>query len=205
MKSKLLVVLLCYLSWLGTTQAAERYISDNVHTFMHAGPSNKFRIIGSITAGEAVTQLDRDAQSKYVQIRDVDGRVGWVEGQFVQSKESFRYQLHTLEENLQDLKLELSSVDERHEQNMLETTTTLQNKEQELDSVQTELAQLRTEYAELTAENQRLSSLMDDKEHQMRLDWLLNGGIVAGIGILLGFLLPLIPLRRKRSTERWMD
>lgn len=206
MKSKLLLALLCSLSWLSTAQAADRYISDNVYAYLHAGPSNKFRILGSIQAGETVTQLARDAQTKYVHIRDSEGRTGWVEEQYVQTEESFRSKLPKLEAELKKTKEQLSSVDERHAQDTVEQTNRLQLQDQALAEQQIELDQLRAQHDKLQSENQRLTSLMDDKEHQMRLDWLLNGGIVAGIGALVGFLLPMIPLRRRsRNKDRWMN
>lgn len=205
MKSKLLVALLCSLSWLSMANAADRYISDDVYAYLHAGPSNKFRILGSIKAGEAVTELARDAQTKYVHIRDADGRTGWVEGTFVQSEESFRSKLPKIESELKNTKAQLSSVDERHEQDVLEKTNRLQLQDQELTEVQAELTALRQQHDTLNSENQRLTSLMDNKQHQMRLDWLLYGGMVAGIGALFGFLLPLIPRRKSRHQSRWMN
>ncbi|OIN03772.1 TIGR04211 family SH3 domain-containing protein [Oceanisphaera psychrotolerans] len=205
MKSKLLVALLCYLPWLGMATAAPRYISDNVYAYLHAGPSNKYRIIGSINAGEPVVQLDQDKTTEYVQVRDGEGRTGWVDGQFIQREESFRSRLPSLEEELTNTKQLLGSVDERHEQDMLDKTTRLQQQEQELSQVHEQLNELRRQHAKLERENQRLSSLMDDKEHKMRLDWLLNGGLVAGAGVLFGILLPMIPLRRRRNQGRWMN
>ncbi|MBU3824342.1 MAG: TIGR04211 family SH3 domain-containing protein [Candidatus Oceanisphaera merdipullorum] len=206
MKLKLLMALLCSLTWLNTAHAANRYISDDVYAYLHAGPSNKFRILGSIKAGESVTELARDPQTKYVHIRDADGRTGWVEGEFVQNAESFRSKVAKLEDSLKTTKEQLSSVDERHEQDIVDKTNRLQLQDQALAEQQTELEQLRAQHDKLESENLRLTSLMDDKEHSMRLDWLINGGIVAGIGALVGFLLPLIPLRRrKRNQGRWMN
>lgn len=205
MKAKLLVALLCYLPLLGMAEAANRYVSDNVYAYLHAGPSNKFRIIGTINAGESVVQLDRDAQTKYVQIRDADGRTGWIDGQFMQSNESFRSRLPALEAELEHTKQQLGTADERHQQDILDKSTRLAQQEQELTQVSEQLNALRQQHAQLESENQRLASLMDDKEHRMRLDWLLNGGLVAGAGILFGILLPMVPLRRKRNNGRWMN
>ena len=206
MKSKLLIALLCSLSWLSTAHAADRYISDDVYAYLHAGPSNKFRILGSIQAGETVTELARDAQTKYVHIRDAEGRTGWVEGQFLQSEESFRSKLPKVENELTTIKEQLSSVDERHAQDIIDKTARLQQQDQALAAAQIELNELRAQHDTLERENQRLSSMMDDKERQIRMDWLKNGGIVAGIGALVGFLLPLVPLRRKkRNSDRWMN
>ncbi len=205
MKSKLLVALLCYLPWLGVAEAANRYIADNVYTYLHSGPSNQFRIIGTVNAGEPVEQLNTDAETSYVQIRDAEGRTGWVNGDFVQTEESFRSRLPLLEEELIITKQRLASVDERHELDMQDKTIRLQQQEQELSQVHEQLNELRQQHAKLESENQRLSSLMDDKEHKMRLDWLLNGGLVAGAGVLFGILLPMVPLRRRRNQGRWMN
>ncbi|MGO4997989.1 TIGR04211 family SH3 domain-containing protein [Oceanisphaera sp. W20_SRM_FM3] len=205
MKLKLLMALLCSLTWLNTAHAA-RYISDDVYAYLHAGPSNKFRILGSIKAGETVTELARDPQTKYVHIRDAEGRTGWVEGEFVQNTESFRSKAAKLADSLKTTKEQLSSVDERHEQDIVDKTNRLQLQDQALAEQQIELDQLRAQHDKLESENLRLTSLMDDKEHRIRLDWLINGGIVAGIGALVGFLLPLIPLRRRRRNQgRWMN
>jgi SH3 domain protein len=204
-KSKLLVALLCYLPWLGVAEAANRYISDNVYTYLHTGPSNQFRILGTVNAGEPVEQLNTDAETKYVQIRDAEGRTGWVNGDFVQTEESFRSRLPSLEDELINTKQRLFSVDERHELDMQDKTSRLQQQEQELSQVHEQLNELRQQHAKLETENQRLSSLMDDKEHKMRLDWLLNGGLVAGAGVLFGILLPMVPLRRRRNQGRWMN
>lgn len=205
MKAKLLVALLCYLPWLGMAEAANRYISDDVYAYLHAGSSNKFRIIGTLKAGEPVVELNRDPQTKYVQIRDGEGRTGWVDGQFVQGNESFRSKLPALEAELEHTKQLLGSADERHQQDIRDKSTRLEQQEQELTQVNEQLNKLRQQHAQLESENQHLTSLMDDKEHQMRLDWLVNGGFVAGAGILFGIFLPMIPLRRKRNNGRWMN
>lgn len=204
-KSKCLLALLCSLSWLGNAMAETRYISDNVYAYLHAGPNNQYRIIGSINAGEAVEYLNRNAESKYVQIRDGEGRTGWVDGQFVQTEESFRSRLPALEQELGDARQQLATVDQRHRQDVADKVTRLAEQEQELSELRSQLDELSQRSEALQEENRRLSSLMDDREHNMRMDWLLRGGLVAGIGALFGFLLPLIPLRRKRRQGRWMN
>ena len=37
--------------------AQDRYIADKLFTYMHSGPNNTFRIIGSVDAGEKITYL----------------------------------------------------------------------------------------------------------------------------------------------------
>ncbi|MGO1296709.1 MAG: TIGR04211 family SH3 domain-containing protein, partial [Vibrio sp.] len=42
--------------------AQEHYISDELFTYMHSGPTNKYRIIGSVNAGEKVKILDENKE-----------------------------------------------------------------------------------------------------------------------------------------------
>ncbi|MNL74707.1 SH3 domain-containing protein [compost metagenome] len=45
---------------------------------------------------------------------------------------------------------------------------------------------------------------LDDKQRTIILQWFMYGGGVAGVGLLLGLLLPhLIP--RRKSNNRWMN
>ncbi|SUI45122.1 SH3 domain-containing protein [Serratia marcescens] len=45
---------------------------------------------------------------------------------------------------------------------------------------------------------------LDDKQRTIILQWFMYGGGVAGVGLLLGLLLPhLIP--RRKNNNRWMN
>ncbi|WMC11021.1 TIGR04211 family SH3 domain-containing protein [Oceanimonas pelagia] len=203
MRAKLL--LLCSLFWVSQTSAATRYISDDVYAFLHAGPSNQYRIIGSIKAGEPVDLLDRNAATKYVQIKDADGRTGWMDGQFLQTDASFRSRLPELEKALSEARAQLAGVDERHARDVADKVSLIERQQQELASLTARLDELSSSHERLSSENERLTSLMDNKEHQMRLDWLVHGGLVAGVGALVGFVLPMVPLRRRKRQDRWMN
>ena len=204
MKAKFLL-LLCSLFWVSQASAATRYISDDVYAFLHAGPSNQYRIIGSINSGETVEFLGRNNDTEYVQIKDAEGRTGWMDGRFLQTEESFRSRLPVLEKALNDTRAQLASVDERHAQDVADKVNLIERQQQELATLTARLDELSSSHEQLSSENQRLSSLMDDREHQMRLDWLVHGGLVAGAGALVGFVLPMIPLRRRKRQDRWMN
>lgn len=204
MKSRLLLALLCCLPWLKAV-ADTRYVSDNVYAYLHTGPSNKYRIMGSINAGEAVTFLARDADTGYMKIRDQDGRTGWIDGDFIQREESLRSRTPRLEQELGELKEKLAGLDEGHRQDLADKLNLIERQQTELDTLREQLGALREDSDRLSVENQRLTSLMDDREHSMRMDWLLRGGMVAGAGALFGLLLPMLPLRRRRRQDRWMN
>ncbi|HAH03717.1 MAG TPA: TIGR04211 family SH3 domain-containing protein, partial [Vibrio sp.] len=68
--------------------AQDRYIADKLFTYMHSGPNNTFRIIGSVDAGEKITYLQTNKSTGYTQVQDNRGRKGWVESKFVSTQES---------------------------------------------------------------------------------------------------------------------
>lgn len=48
----------------------KRYISDELSTYVHSGPGNQYRIVGTLNAGEEVTLLSVNDSTNYGQIRD---------------------------------------------------------------------------------------------------------------------------------------
>ncbi|MFB1035498.1 MAG: hypothetical protein QMC38_09130, partial [Sinobacterium sp.] len=47
-----------------------RYISDDLFTYLHAGPGRNFRILGSVVAGTRVSLLQEDSENNFVEIID---------------------------------------------------------------------------------------------------------------------------------------
>ncbi len=54
---KLIITVLFTLLAAPAALAADRYISDDLFTFMHSGPNNTYRIMGSVNAGSKVQLL----------------------------------------------------------------------------------------------------------------------------------------------------
>lgn len=78
------------------------YISDDVGVFLHRGPSNQFKLVGTVPAGSRVTLVDR--MTGYVKIVDGEGKSGWVEKRFVSTEISRRERLASVERELEQLK-----------------------------------------------------------------------------------------------------
>ncbi|SPW27517.1 SH3 domain-containing protein [Edwardsiella tarda] len=51
----------------------QRFISDALSTYVHSGPGNQYRIVGTINAGDPVTLLGVNQQTQFAQIRDARG------------------------------------------------------------------------------------------------------------------------------------
>ena len=69
---KLALLPLLFAATVSITAHAEeiRYVSDDLSTYVHSGPSNRYRIAGSLNSGEKVTVLDVNNESGFVRVRD---------------------------------------------------------------------------------------------------------------------------------------
>jgi len=169
-----------------------QYISDNLFTFMHAGPGRNYRILGSVQAGTRVTVLQIDVDKKYVEIIDDKQRTGWVEADYVTKQQSLRELVPGLQQELRDAN---SSVAER------ETNTNLLN--QQLSDVTTRNKRLTEQLTKLEKSNQRIQNQLDRQDQSAQMEWLTRGGIIALISIILGVIIAHLP-KRKRRNDNWM-
>ena len=105
---KLIITVLFTLLAAPAALAADRYISDDLFTFMHSGPNNTYRIMGSVNAGSKVQLLQTNKDTGYTQIRDARGRTGWVQSKFVTNQESMAIRLPRVEKELKEVSSDIT-------------------------------------------------------------------------------------------------
>ncbi|MGY3867588.1 TIGR04211 family SH3 domain-containing protein [Aeromonas bivalvium] len=193
-----ILICLCAQSALAET----RYVSDNIYIFMHGGPGTQYRILGSVKAGEALDV--KGGQADFTQVVDERGREGWVKNEDLQREPSLKVRVPQLEQELQALKDRLQNLNGDNEKRFAEKDGKIAEQEAQLATLKGQLDSQGEELASVKAENDALTSSIDNREHDMQMDWFIRGGAMVGGGILLGILLPMIPRRRKQS-ERWMN
>ena len=169
------------------TDTTSAYISDDLFIYMHSGPGTNYRILGSVTAGSAISILNTDEEAGFTEISDERDRTGWVKSDFI-SDTSIRFELGELSEQLNavqsstqdqsDTILQLESQLRAAEQENIELSQKLDEQQQKADQLE-----------------QQISVQTTDAEKEM----FYRGGIVAGSGLLLGILLTLLLRRKKRS------
>ena len=182
----------------------DRYVSDDIYTFLHGGPGKQYRILGSVKAGTKVQFIELDASGKYAQIIDSKGRTAWIASESLQSAPSFRNQVVELQAQKQQLQHQLDNIDSEQARELKlkrEQVTQLsaqsQQQQQRLDEQSEELQSLRQE-------NSKLQQALGTKEQDEQYRWWREGGTIAGVGLLLGLLLPYLP-RPRRRKDRWMN
>lgn len=169
-----------------------RYISDDLITYMHSGPGRNYRILGSLTAGSKVVQLQVNGEAGYVEILDEKQRTGWVEAKYVSNKASLRERLPELQERLSRAN---TSIDQQQQSNQLLS--------QRIEQLSKQNNQLSRDVQQLQSDNARLGAELNQQDQSAKMQWLTRGGLIALGGAVLGVLLTFIP-RRKRRNDQWM-
>lgn len=173
-------------------QEPTHFITDDVYVYIHGGPSNQYRILGSIEAGQAVTSLN-ETEDDYTKIIDHKGREGWVKSDLVTTTKSVRQRLPDLEATISQTKTELQQLTDAH----IVTAAALEDANKQLSLLKQQLS--ATEKQRDTIK-QQVASAVDDKNFIM---WQ-QGGMIAGLGALIGIILVYLPRPQSRKKNRWM-
>ena len=94
---------------LNSHAAEKRYVSDDLSTYVHSGPGTKYRIVGTLNAGEAVELLSTD--NKFAQVRDEKGRTVWLPVDQLSNTPSMKTRIPELEAENQKLRQQLDNID----------------------------------------------------------------------------------------------
>jgi len=200
-----------------TARAAETaWISDNLTVPLRSGPSTSHRILHrGLPSGTELTVLAKDPDSDFVQILTSRGTEGWLPSQYLVYQPIARDQLATAKRRIEELtstvsqlKQQLSDLSQGKNQadsSNSEMTRQIAALEQELAEIKRVSAgalELSEQNLELTELNGRLRAEVDELvasitqlEDNARERWLLIGGGLVLIGLVLGFAVKSRPRR----------
>lgn len=185
-----------------TVNAAEtRYVTEDFSTSLRTGPGDNYKVAGTISAGEKVELLS--TANKYAQITDSRGRTVWILSDQLTTEPSSKIQVPDLEQRVKELTDKLASVDSDWNKRTSDMRQKVDSSDGVINSLKQENKQLKDE---LEAAKQKVSDIslqLDDKQRTIIQQWFMYGGGVAGIGLILGLVLPYLIPRRKK--DRWMN
>lgn len=200
---KLVFLVLATLVAAPVAMAQDRYIADKLFTYMHSGPNNQYRIVGSIDAGDKVKLLSTNRETGYSQIQDNRGRKGWVESKFITSKESMALRLPKLEQELAETKEKLASARSNSDQEKAGLIDSLETRNRQISELEQSYSDMSTQLSSAQEEVRSLRAKLDTQKDDLLLKYFMYGGGVAGLGLLFGLILPHIIPRKKRSPSGW--
>jgi SH3 domain protein len=198
------------------------YISDVLTVPLRSGTSTKHRILHQgLPSGTQLTILATDEEAGFTQVRTNGGMEGWVRSQYLIGKPIARTKLAAAEKRLQGLKSKIAKEREAHSSLKSESKEIEANNQtlnSQVEALSKELAELKVisadpinEHArnvELTKQNERLAGEVDELskktrqlENNLQLEWLLYGGGLTLIGLLIGVAIKARP--RQTSYSRY--
>ncbi|TDO08709.1 MULTISPECIES: TIGR04211 family SH3 domain-containing protein [Halomonas] len=195
-------VALATLSPLALAQQADgaAWVSDELTTYVRSGPTDGYRIIGTLTAGEPVTVLETSGD--YSRVRDSEGDTVWVLSSELQDTPSAQQQLPALEARVEELTEKLANINDTWQNRTASMTETLKVREQRIAELEARNAALEAETEQSRATIRALQARLDTQEEDLLMRYFMYGGGVAGAGLLVGLIVPHLP-RRRRKRDRW--
>lgn len=173
-------------------QEKPAFIIDTLSTPLRSGPSNEYRTISSVRAGENVTYIGQNPANGFIKVRDADGAEGWLSGEYITYNASPKASTESLKQQLRQQEMIVAQFEQEREQLQQALSAAEAARDQAVQ--ESELAKQTTTVLtrQLAAENPPLA------KNKM----IIGGGILAA-GLLLGLLLPVLMPKRRRN-DRWM-
>ncbi|WP_432414946.1 TIGR04211 family SH3 domain-containing protein [Chromohalobacter israelensis] len=177
---------------------AQHWVSDQLPTYVRSGPTDGYRIVGTLDSGEPVTLLER--QNDYSRVRSQDGDTVWIPSRYLQDTPSARSRLPELQTRVDELTSELDGINQEWEQRVADMKTTLDERGQRIEELEARNDELNSAYGEAQETVRGLEARLDTQEQDLLLRYFMYGAGVAGAGLLVGLIVPHLPRRRKRRS-----
>ncbi|HJY38954.1 MAG TPA: TIGR04211 family SH3 domain-containing protein [Steroidobacteraceae bacterium] len=198
--------------------AATVYVSDQLTVPLRRGPSNSHKILhAGLPSGTALEVLREDSAAGFTQVRTANGTEGWVPTQFLSNEPIARDRLAAANRRVESLEQQLKTLRDTYQETRGARTQSegrVTDLSKQTEKLQAELAEVRRisatsianyeENKQLKASNEALQKQVTDLSARVReldrnivLKWLLAGGGLVLLGLLLGAW---IKSRPKRSS-----
>jgi SH3 domain protein len=169
-----------------------RYISDDLFTYLHAGPGRNFRILGTVVAGTRVTLLQENTEKNFVEIMDNKQRTGWVDAEFININKSDRSLLPNLKKQVEETK---NTIFQQREINDLLN--------QQIASLTSQNTNLKKKLNDSEKAYEKATQTLAEFDQTAEMKWFTRGGVVAIVSLLLGIILTYLP-KKRRKNDNWM-
>jgi len=204
----------------GSAQAEVVYVTDNLNLSLRSEENNNSKAIKLLPTGTPLTVIEENKATGFLHVRMNDGTEGYMPVRNTIKEPPSRSQLDVANKNLVSLqaenatlKAELATLKE----SITPGTSLEQSLAKERDQLSRELSELKKTAAstvELKNQRDELQERVVNVERELQQfklenqalqdtanqDWFLYGGILALIGVILGFILPKLSWRRSRSS-----
>lgn len=132
------------MTW-GAHADEKRYISDDLITYIHSGPGNQYRIVGTLNAGEEVTLRSVNESTKYGEIVDSKGKTAWIPLDQLSNVPSLRTRVPDLEQQVKTLTDKLNNIDSSWNQRTAQMQSKVSSSDGIIDGLKKENQDLKNQ------------------------------------------------------------
>tara|TARA_R110002051_G_scaffold325834_1_gene431907 strand:- start:71706 stop:72287 length:582 start_codon:yes stop_codon:yes gene_type:complete len=179
----------------------DRWVSDSLNTYVRSGPTDGYRIVGTLTSGERVELLT--TQGDYSRVRSASGDTVWIPSSELQDVPGQGERLPQLEAQVAELSAELEGIDATWAARVQGMQETLDSRKALIDELEATRQVLHAELTETQSELRSVQAQLGDESKQVLMRYMLYGGGIAGLGIIFGLILPSMTRSRKRN-DGWV-
>ncbi|MDX1721743.1 MAG: TIGR04211 family SH3 domain-containing protein [Pseudomonas sp.] len=178
----------------------ERWVSDSLNTYVRSGPTDGYRIVGTLTSGQKVELIS--TQGDYSQVRSEAGSSVWIPSRDLQDMPGQAERLPQLEQQVAELSGQLKTIDDSWKTRIQGLQETLDTRKALIEELQAHRKALDVELTATQSELRTAQARLGDENNQLLMRYLIYGASIAGAGLLLGLILPAMTRGRKRN-DRW--
>lgn len=181
--------------------SSERWVSDSLNTYVRSGPTDGYRIVGTLTSGERVELLT--TQGDYSRVRSASGASVWIPTRELQEVPGPGERLPDLEQQVAGLSAELEAIDATWNTRVQGMQETLESRKALIEELEATRQALNAELTETQSELRSAQAKLGDESKHVLMRYMLYGGGIAGLGIIFGLILPSMTRSRKRN-DGWV-
>lgn len=179
-----------------------RWVSDSLNTYVRSGPTDGYRIVGTLSSGQKVELLRN--QGDYSQVRGENGSAVWIPSRDLQEMPGQAERLPQLEQKVAELSAELEGINDSWKARVQGMQETLDARKALIDESQAARAALDGELSRARSELRELQAQLGEENQQVLMRYMVYGGSIAGAGLFAGLIVPtLLRVRRKRN-DQWI-
>ena len=187
----------------GTAMAQEsnaRWVSDSLTTYVRSGPTDGYRIVGTLKSGQKVELIS--TQGDYSQVRRDGGSSGWTPNADLQAKPGQAERLPQLEQQVAELSGQLKTIDDSWKNRVQGMQETLDSRKKQIDELESRRKDLDAQLTQAQSELRSTQAKLGNENKQALMQYMVYGGSIAGAGLLAGLILPSMTRGRKKN-DRW--
>lgn len=182
--------------------SSARWVSDRLTTYVRSGPTDGYRIVGTLTSGQKVELLR--SQGDYSQVRGESGDAVWIPSRDLQEVPGQAERLPQLEQKVAELSAELDGINDTWKTRVQGMQETLDSRKTLIDELQAARSALDTELNQARAELRDAQAQLGDENKQVLMRYMVYGGSIAGAGLLAGLILPTMLRVRRKRNDQWI-